>query len=160
MSVLKSRRRESAGEYVNLANNIYEHVLWFLIRLSNRYQRLLASDVMKLASEVLDYSEKANNITVGSDQLSYDLRKTFLINAKVSVMALDVHMSHIWNIIQENPQGCFTNTKGNTVSPQRADEILNKMADKLGNEIDEFKNKVTALLRSDNERFKKAIKSK
>lgn len=55
---LKNKRNESKAEFVNTANKIYIETVQFLTKLSNRYSRLIASDIMKLDSEVLDESEK------------------------------------------------------------------------------------------------------
>lgn len=109
MSVLKSKRTESTAEYVNIADKIYESTLIFMAKLPNRYQRLLATDTMHLASEVLDNAEKANNIRV-TDKTSYELRRTHLLEARSAVMAFDVHMAYVWRAMTKNPQGCFTKT--------------------------------------------------
>ena len=159
MSILKSKRNESTAEYVNIADLIYEYTLLFMTKLSNRYQRLLSADTMRLASEVIDNAEKANNIKI-TDNVSYELRRTHLLEARSVVMAFDVHMAYIWRVMMTNPQGCFTNTNGETKTPKEAKKILNKMADDLGNYIDEFKNKVSALLISDTKRYKEKIKNK
>ena len=68
MSVLKSKRSESKAEFVNTANEIYTRTIAFLTRLSARYARLLATDVARLASEVVDHAEKANSIYPSSDE--------------------------------------------------------------------------------------------
>ena len=157
MSVLKSKRKESTAEYVNLSMKIFSGTLHFLAKLSNRYQRIFVEKVSGLAADTMNFAEKANNIRV-TDDVTYSLRKGYLNQARASVMALDVNMSYIWQILMQNPQGCFTNTKGVTVSSQKAVEILNKMADELGCQIDEFKNKVTKILDSDRERYQKMKK--
>ena len=68
MSVLKNKRTESKAEYINKANAIYLNTLSFITRLSNRYSRLIAQDIIHLASEVLDNCEKANSIFPSDDQ--------------------------------------------------------------------------------------------
>lgn len=155
MSVLKSKRKESTAEYVNIANQIYGETLEFIVRLSNRYQRLLGPDILNLASKIVDNSEMANNIVVNDNDTNYNLRKTHLLEARSAVMALDVHMSYVWNALMQNPQGAFANSKGVTKSPPEAQRTLNNMADSLGLKIDEFKNKVTKIMESDLKRYKK-----
>lgn len=49
MSVLKSKRTESKAEFVNTANQIYVETLNFLTRLSARYSRLVAEQVVRLS---------------------------------------------------------------------------------------------------------------
>lgn len=156
MSVLKARRHESKAEFVNIADEIFAETMGFLARLSNRYQRLLAEDTMHLASLVLDHCECAQNIRI-CDQVTMNLRETHIVEARAKLMALDVHMSHIWLIITTNPQGCFTNTKGQTKTPKEALEILDKMAVSLGEKIDQEKNYLAKLLQTDKENYKKSL---
>ena len=154
MSVLKAKRRESKAEFVNIADQIFTETLWFLARMSFRYQRLLAEDAMRLASEVLDHCEKAQNIRLSAERVNYEARLAHLLEARASVMALDVHLSHIWSILMLNPQGCFTNTKGVMKSAADCTKILDKVAEDLGEKIDKEKNMLTALLESDKKRYR------
>ena len=94
MSVLKAHRSESKAEYINVANKIYIQTINFLSRLSSRYSRLVASEVSSLASEVLDHTEKANSI-YPSDAMRKELRKTHLLEARASLMALDVLLQEV-----------------------------------------------------------------
>ena len=154
MSVLKAKRNESTAEYVNAADNIFAYTLWFCAKLSVRYQRLIGERVMELSGKVLEYSEGANNIRI-TDETTFKVRREYLLKARSSAMALDVYMYYVWKALMTNPQGCFTNSKGETKSPKDAIEILDKMAEKLGGDIDEFKNKVTNVLDADKKKFKK-----
>ena len=152
MSVLKSKRHTSTAEFVNVADEIFSETLGFLIRLSNRHQRLLGQDTMRLASETLDNAEKAQNIRI-TDEVTFNLRREYLQRSRASLMALDVHMAHIWQTLMKNPQGAFTNTKGNTIPPSEAIERLDKMAESLGEKIDKEKNLITSLLQSDKQKL-------
>ena len=143
MSVLKSKRTESKAEYVNVANAIYIETINFLTRISARYSRLIAEPVAKLAGEVIDHAEKANSIYPSDDQRR-QLRKAHLLEARASLMALDVRLTHVYLILNQNPEGAFTTSKGNPVKSQdamekldkKATERLDKMAQKLGGLID------------------------
>ena len=104
MSVLKSKRTESKAEYVNVANAIYIETINFLTRISARYSRLIAEPVAKLAGEVIDHAEKANSIYPSDDQRR-QLRKAHLLEARASLMALDVRLTHCYLIMTQNPQG-------------------------------------------------------
>ena len=152
MSVLKSQQSKSKAEFVNVADDIFSETLGFMARLSNRYQRLLARDTMNLASKVLDHAEMAQNIFIHDEQ-TYTLRRGHVLECRASLMALDVHMCHVWRTMMKNPQGCFTNTKGQTKSPSEAIEILDKMAVSLGEKIDQEKNMLTSLLQADRKKF-------
>lgn len=135
MSVLKARRTTSKAEYVNTANQIYVETLNFLTRMSARYSRLLAEPVAKLAGEVVDHAEKANSI-FPSDAQRIELRKAHLLEARASLKALDVRLTHCYLVIMQNPEGCFTTTKGRDVPAGEATQKLDRMAASLGEMID------------------------
>lgn len=136
MSVLKAKRTTSKAEFVNTANKIYVETLNFLTRMSARYSRLLAEPVAQLAGEVIDHAEKANSI-FPSDEQRKELRKAHLLEARASLMALDVRLTHCYMVMNQNPEGCFTTAAGKPVGPSEATEKLDKMAQSLGELIDE-----------------------
>lgn len=148
MSVLKARRSESKAEFVNAANKIYILTIHFLSRLSARYSRLMATQVANLASEVLDHVEKANSI-YPSDDMRKGLRKTHLLEARASLMALDVHLSHCYELMMTNPVGCFTTSSGKAVNASNAKRKLDHMAQELGELIDCENGLLTKVLKSD-----------
>lgn len=135
MSVLQQRRTVSKAEFVNTANQIYVETLNFLTRMSARYSRLLAEPVAKLAGEIIDHAEKANSI-FPSDPQRISLRKGHLLEARASLMALDVRLTHCYLVMNQNPEGCFTTSKGRPVNAQDATAKLDKMAQSLGEMID------------------------
>lgn len=136
MSVLKSKRTTSKAEFVNTAHQIFVETLGFLTRLSARYSRLLAEPTAKLAGEVIDHAEKANSI-FPSDLQRVELRKAHLLEARASLMALDVRLTHCYTLMSQDPQGCFTDGKGKSLPPSEAMEKLDRMAQSLGEKIDQ-----------------------
>lgn len=136
MSVLKSKRTTSKAEFVNTAHQIFVETLGFLTRLSARYSRLLSEPTAKLAGEVIDHAEKANSI-FPSDPQRVELRKAHLLEARASLMALDVRLTHCYTLMSQNPQGCFTDGKGKSLPPSEAMEKLDRMAQSLGEKIDQ-----------------------
>ena len=151
MSVLKNKRITSAAEYVNTANQIYAETVAFLSRLSARYSRLIAADTAHLASLVMDHAEEANK-TFPSDQLRKDLRKTHHLEAQAALSALDVHLTHCYQIMYQNPQGCFTDGKGKSVPAAEAVERLDNMAQSLGELIDQEEALLRKIMESDRKR--------
>ena len=139
MSVLKARRTTSKAEYVNTANQIYVETLNFLTRMS--------APVAKLAGEVVDHAEKANSI-FPSDTQRIELRKAHLLEARASLKALDVRLTHCYLVIMQNPEGGFTTSKGNSVSPKEATEKLDRMAASLGEMIDNEDELIKGTLKS------------
>lgn len=135
MSVLKAHRSESKAEFVNTANKIYVQTINFLSRLSSRYSRLVADSVADLASEVVDNAEKANSI-YPSDETRKELRKQHLLESRAALMALDVHLAHCYDLMMQNPSGCFTSSGGSNVSSSDAKKKLEHMAQELGELID------------------------
>lgn len=148
MSVLKAHRSESKAEFVNTANKIYVQTINFLSRLSSRYSRLVADPVSGLAAEVLDNAEKANSI-YPSDTTRKELRKQHLLESRAALMALDVHLSHCYELMMTNPSGCFTTGSGNSVSSSDAKKKLERMAQDLGELIDTENGLLTSVLKSD-----------
>lgn len=151
MSVLKAHRSESKAEFINSASQIYIQTISFLSRLSSRYSRLVASQVANLAAEVLDNAEKANSI-YPSDETRKELRKTHLLEARASLMALDVHLRHCYELMMTNPAGCFTTSSGNTIGSAEAKKKLDHMAQALGDLIDQENALLTNVLKSDKSR--------
>ena len=149
MSVLKTHREISKAEYVNTANQIYRKSLWFLSRLSARFSRLLAVDTARLANEIVSNAEKANTM-LPTDLTRYTLRKEYLLQAKASLGALDIQLTHIYELLMLNPEGAFTNKDSS-----EAIQKLNKMADDLGNLLDLEQRLLAGVLKSDKRTFEK-----
>ena len=147
MSVLKQKRAVSKAEFINVAYQIHVETLNFLTRLSARYARMLQEPVAKLSGEVLDHAEKANSI-VPSDPQRISIRKAHLLEARASLMALDVRLTLCYDVMSQNPEGAFTTSKGKSVSASDATAKLDKMAQSLGDLIDR-----------ENELLKGAVKS-
>lgn len=152
MSVLKSRRHKSPAKFVQLADEIYVEVYNFMMRLSNRQQRLLAPETTRLALKALDEAEMGNSIMV-KDENTYNVRTTHLLEALAAMNAVDVNMTHIWKILMQNPQGAFTKSDGSTKSPSEAIVILDDMANSLGEKIDMFYNYVNKLIENEREKY-------
>lgn len=151
MSVLKAHRSESKAEFVNAANKIYVQTINFLSRLSTRYSRLMATQVANLATEVLDHVEKANSV-YPSEETRKELRKTHLLEARASLMALDVHLAHCYELMMTNPAGCFSTGNGKPVASSDAKRKLDHMAQELGELIDKENTLLTNVLKSDKSR--------
>ena len=149
--ILASKRIVSKAEYVNTANQIYIETISFLTRLSARYSRLLAEPIAKLAGEVVDETEKANNIFPANHR-QVEMRKVHLLEARASLRALEVRLTHCYLIMALNPEGCFTTSKGKAVDSQRATEKLDKMSDNLSKLINEEERLINEILTSDQKR--------
>lgn len=150
MSVLSNKRTQSKAEFVNKANEIYVETIRFLTRLSSRYSRLLAEPVAKLAGEVIDHCEKANSIYPSTAERKR-LRAEHLVEARASLRALDVRLTHCYLIMSKNPQGCFSDTAPKH-DGQTAVIRLDRMADQLGCLIDDEDNLIRAVIQSDSKR--------
>ena len=153
MSVLKQRRTVSKAEFVNTANQIYIETLNFLTRLSARYARLVAEPTAKLAGEVKDFCEKANSI-FPSDAQRVNLRTAHLLEARASLMALDSRLTDCYLIMNQNPEGCFTTSKGKAVPAGEAMGKLDRMAQSLGDLIDRENELLKGQIKSTGQRLK------
>nr|DAP30755.1 MAG TPA: hypothetical protein [Caudoviricetes sp.] len=151
MSVLKDKRTTSKAEYVNVANQIYVKTVDFLSRVSPRYSRLIAADTAHLAGQVMDHAEEANKI-YPSDQLRKDLRKSHHLEAMAHLSALDVRLSHCYQILYCNPQGAFTDGKGHKVPAAEAMRRLDNMSHYLGDLINQETDLLKGVMESDKKR--------
>ncbi len=149
MSVLKFKRGESKAEFVNTANKIYTETLWFLSRLSARYSRLIAQDTIHLAHEIIANAEMANTMSP-VDQVRFDLRQKYLLEARAALGALDVQMAHIYELLMLNPEGAFDNK-----DKSGAIKKLDKMAESLGCMIDLESRLLSGVLKADKQAFNK-----
>ena len=95
----------------------------------------MAEPIAKLAGEVQDNAEKANSIFPSNDQRK-QMREAYLLKARASLMALDRRLGDVYEILSKNPQGCFTNSKGDTLPASEATQKLDKRAQRLGELID------------------------
>lgn len=136
---------------MNTANQIYMDTLAFLTRLSARYSRLLAPGVAKVAGEMLDHTEAANKLFPSDDQRK-QMRKGHLLEALASLAALDVRLTHCYMVMAQNPQGCFTDSKGKTAGEAEANKRLDSMAQSLGDLIDKEETLLRNTMESDRKR--------
>ena len=148
MSVLKNKRTTSKAEFVNTANEIYTETINFLSRLSARYSRLLAPPTAQMAAELVDNAEKVQSFFT-SDDMRLDLRKQHLLLARGALKALDLQLCHCYLVMMKNPQGCFTDAKGNKVPKKEAEECLEAMSQTLGELIDKEDGLLQGTMESD-----------
>ena len=152
MSVLKGKRNVSTTEYVKLASDIFDETLQFISRVSNRYVRLIGPDIMHLAGEVEDNCDAANRVNPKTKG-QFEYRERHLLEALGATSALDVRMSKVYRIMMKNPQGCFTDTKGETLEASKAVQRLDNMAQSLGEKIDQEMKLIQGVLNSDQARW-------
>lgn len=155
MSVLKMKRMVSRAEFVNKASEIYDETLAFLTRLSARWSRLVAEPIAALAGEVEDFAVKANSV-FPSDEHRIEIRLDNLHRARASLMALDMRLSKCYRQMIKNPEGCFTTSKGRSVNASEAEEKLERMAQRLGELIDDENELLKGQIRSTSAKRKKA----
>ena len=159
MSVLKAKRGQSKAEFVNTARNIKVETRAFLSRLSARYARLDAADIMHLAREIADCTEKANSI-MPVDEIRYNLRLEWLLKARAALPALDADLLDVYDTLMKNPEGAFTTQNGKSVKKQDAVDRLDYMSDKLGCMIDDEEAMLTAVMKTDKDFLKKKLKER
>ena len=71
-----------------------------------------------------------------------------MLEARASLMALDVRLALCYEVIMQNPQGAFTNSAGQNVPPGKAEDKLEKMAQSLGGLIDRENDLIKGALES------------
>ena len=137
---------------MKVADTINHEVLLFLARLSARYDRLLSPKTIALADDLADYAMMANDIFINekvNDKVKYELRESYLLQAKAANAALDRRLRRVYETLMLNPQGCFTKSNGKTVPPTKAVQLLDSMAENLGCMIDREDELLKGILESD-----------
>lgn len=136
MSVLKSKRNNSKTQFVSTAREIFIEVEKFRTKLSERYSRTYGNDIYRYARNVMLLCESASSIWV-KDELTYNIRRTYLLRAIAGLRSLDVMMYFVYEVINENPQGCFrTSNSKKLISSAEAVRRIDNMSIKLGTLID------------------------
>ena len=154
MSVLKNKRKDSCAQYLNDGYKIYVQTIEFVSRLSSRYSRIMASDITRVAFDVMRNVESANSIYPSSEQ-RVAMREKYLLKAKASLQTLDVALSVCYDVLMKNPAGAFTTSTGKGVDSTDAKRKLDNMAQDLGELIDGEAKMITKVIKSDKERLKK-----
>ena len=147
MSVLASHRNESKVEYIKNACDICINTISFLTRMSARYSRLLAQPVAELAIEVVTHAEKANDI-YPSDEDRKRQRQEEWLAARSALISLDLVLGMCYDVMIQNPQGCFTNSKGDTIPPSEAKAKIEAAAQRIGEMIDKERTLLTKMLKN------------
>lgn len=171
MSKLRSHRGSSKGKFVNNALYINIGVRDFLMRLSARAARIYAEYVMKLAHEMMAHAEAAQTMNP-TDPTRYELRKQHLLEARAACSALDLEMELMYQHLMKNPLGAFDDLKKKEEAVGKLDDAekrrkriaqdaihrLDSMSEQLGVLIDEEMAMLTAVLSSDRDAYKAAMR--
>jgi predicted metal-dependent hydrolase len=96
MSVVKSKRGESAMEFIDTARRLEEHTLSCCIKAPKRYREFLTRDIMRLASAVHNCVIAANSVYV-STKRDAELRREYLTRANSNLQALNPKLSLLYS---------------------------------------------------------------
>lgn len=150
MSVLKSRRHESKAQYIANARLIFIETIAYMTKLSARYGRLLDKIVVENAGELVRNVEIANSIYPSNVERT-QLREKYLLIARGYVAALDSMLGNVYELLMNNPQGCFSKLN---MSPNEAKIKIARMSQSLGEKLDAEYSMITGLIKSDKQRCK------
>ena len=157
MSVLKNKRNQSKAEFVNTARKIKVETRAFLSRLSARYARLDAADIMHLARQVANLTEQANSMTP-TDATRFNVRAELLLRARGTLASLDADLLDVYETLMQNPEGAFSTKNGKPVGSGDAIARLDYMAESLGTLIANEEALLTGVLKSDKQFFNKKLR--
>lgn len=151
MSVLQRKRSLSKMEYVTNAYDVEKGALDFVKRLSVKNARIFQDHVVKLAMLQADTAYVANEI-YPTNKAEYQLRR-MLHGISMSILhALDKRMADVYDCLMENPQEAFNRKNGKPMDRSEAIKVLDKMAEKLGSQIDYQDSLLKGIRDSDKER--------
>ena len=97
----------------------------------------------------MDYAEKANK-TYPSGEINMNIRAAHLIEARASLSALDVRLTHCYTILMQNPQGAFSKSLSSTEATRRLDH----MAQELGELINREDSLLKGVIKNDRKKMK------
>ena len=84
------------------------------------------------------------------DQVRFDLRQKYLLQARASLGALDVQLAHVYDLLMLNPEGAFDNK-----DKSGAIKKLDRMAENLGCLIDDEGKLLSGVIKYDKQAFTK-----
>ena len=103
MSVYKSKRGESAVQFIETARKLQEHTLTQCLKVPKRYTFLLTQEIMHLATAVYNGVVSANSV-FPMNQHEVQLRRDYLIAANASLQSLDRQLGLLAGVLYKNPE--------------------------------------------------------
>jgi hypothetical protein len=138
MSVYKSKRGESAAQFVETARLLEVHTLAQCLKVPKRYTFLLTTEVMRLASEVYNNVKSANSI-FPANKHDAQMRRDKLTEANNALQCLIGKLGLLGDTLKKNPE----QFKG-----------LDNALETWGNLIMEEAKLISGVKKSDKQRFK------
>ena len=123
MSVYKSKRGESAVQFIETARKLQEHTLMQCLKVPKRYTFLLTQEVMHLATDVYNNVVSANSV-YPINQHEAQLRRDYLTAANASLQSLDRQLGLLAGVLYKNPE----NFKGFESAFTTWGELINEEA--------------------------------
>lgn len=123
MSVYKSKRGESAVQFIETARKLQEHTLTQCLKVPKRYTFLLTQEVMHLATDVYNNVVSANSV-YPINQHEAQLRRDYLTAANASLQSLDRQLGLLAGVLYKNPE----NFKGFESAFTTWGELINEEA--------------------------------
>lgn len=105
MSVIKSKRGESALQFIETAKELEAFALSVCIKAPKRYTPYLTTKIFDLCSTVHDEVRAANNI-YPTNKHELQMRKDHLTNANIALQNLDPKLQLLYDAILKNPEKC------------------------------------------------------
>lgn len=139
-------------EYVTNGYTIENGALDFIKRLSTKNARIYQPTVTRLAMLQADLAYMANEI-FPTNRAEYQLRRLLLSLSQSILHALDKRMADVYDVLMVNPSEAFNRQNGKPIPKAEAVRILDKMAESLGNCIDEQDALIKGVREADKKRF-------
>lgn len=138
MSVYKSKRGESAMQFVETARQLEAHTFACCMKTPKRYSFLMTTRIMELAMEVHERVRAANNIWP-TNQHEAQLRRDELLRANIALQNLNPKLQLLYDSILQNPEGY---------------KWIHKAMEKWGELINEEAKLIAAVKKNDRQRYK------
>ena len=138
MSVYKSKRGESAAQFVETARQLEAYTLTQCLKIPKRYTFFLSTEIMRLASDVYNNVKSANSIFPGNKH-DAQMRRDKLTEANNALQCLAGKLGLLGDVLRKNP----SQFKG-----------LDRALETWGNFIADEAKLISGVKKSDKQRFK------
>lgn len=142
MSVLKAFRDTSNMQFITTAANINKTIIRLIIKLSNKYTKVMEEQMMNSANQIISNVLKANSIRA-LNQKTFDERRDALLEAKHYTHLLNVQVGIVLDMSLSN-------------DPNEKLKSVENLLQTVGEQLEDELKLIEGLLASDLRRFREA----
>lgn len=145
MSVLKAFRHTSGMQFIANAIALNADIIRFILKLGNKYTRVMEENLINNANNLLDCVLAANDIRA-IDDVTYEARRSKFKEAKHIVDVLTVQLGIIFDLSLAN-------------DPNDKVKNVENLCQKIGEQLDTELKLLSGIMASDKEKYRAKTKT-